>query len=607
MALGDTERGKLGRDDAQGKLAEEVGRHAAVPLALVFRILSVIAGALLIMASSHAAGSAILYSCPAAQPEPGKEQGALSRVVTQADGSRLRLAVSNATPPGCRGVALPVSPDEVAALHPISPTAAAALGDALLLHGPKKDGDFSIGSVSGTAAAPPRQDAITPIPLDENLLAGLSARGFGVEERVRVQLSDGKLRMQCAPGRRPAGVILSAPWIMTQASADLRLTASGNGRHEVQVQDAAGAASGSAVRLGYLDAAAAARGQRLELPRAGFDRMRWKSFSIACPLEASELAIDDMRLLPRALPGAQVPGRATWIWRADDWREPAQAFAHAERHGIRTMFVAVPLTEDKGEFRVAEAAQLAAFIGEATRRGIDVWSVDGDPYMVLPREHAATVQRVRAYAAYNRSVAPQARLRGLQFDIEHYLVAGYELSAPALDRQYAALVEALHRAAAGLPLEFVVPFWWSDKADLLKSLAKHAYGLTVMDYRTDPGQILRFGAPFLDWAAMHGKRVRIALEAGPVDAEWQRRYVKAAGGELWVVRLDKMPVLVLLKRMHDAPPGAQAFRFASERLLDGSATSFHGNPARMLSLLPALEAGFSAWPGFGGMALHELK
>lgn len=552
------------------------------------------------MTSSHAAGSAILYSCPAAQAE----QGVHASVVTQADGSRLRISVSDAAPPGCRSIALPVPPGAVAAVHPISPAVAAGLGDALLLHGSKKNDDFLIGSVSGTAVAPSRGDAVTPIPLNDNLLAGLSARSFGIEERVRVQLSNGKLQLQCAPGSRPAGVILSAPWTMTQAHAVLQLSAAGNGRHEVQMQDAAGAARGSAVRLGHVNGAAAGA-QRLTLPRAGIDRTRWHAFSIACPAEASELVIEDMRLLPQAAHEAKAPGRSTWIWRASDWREPAQTFAHAERHGIRTLFISIPVRE--GKVAETDAVQLAAFIGEATRRGIEVWSVDGDPYMVLPGEHAATVQRVRAYAAYNRSVAPQARLRGLQFDIEHYLVAGYELSAPALDKQYAALAAALHRAAAGLPLEFVVPFWWADKAELLTSLAMHSSGLTVMDYRTDPGQILRFGAPFLDWATTHRKRVRIALEAGPVDAEWQRRYVKSGGGELWMVKLDTLPVLVLLKQAQDAPPGAQAFRFSSERLLDGSATSFHRDPARMLSLLPALEADFSAWPGFGGMALHELK
>jgi hypothetical protein len=570
-------------------------RRPALPV-----LLSSIAGGLLIMTSSHAAGTAVLQSCPATQAEQGAH-ASLGSEVTQADGTRMRISVGVAARPGCRSITLPVAPGAIAAIQSISPATAAGIGDTVLLQGPGKE-DFLIGSVSGTVAAPPRRDAITPMPLRENLLAGMSARPFGIEERVSVQLADGKLRVQCTPGSRPAGVILSAPWTMTQAQAALQLTAAGSGRYEVQVQDAAGAASGSAVQLGHLYAAGA-RGQRLPLPQGGFDRTRWRSFSIACPMDKSELVIEDMRLSPRAAPGTAVPGRSAWIWRASDWQQSEQAFAHAERHGLRTLFIAVPVKEGA----ITDAAQLAAFIREASRRGIAVWSVDGDPHMVLPEEHAAAVQRVRAYAAYNRSVEPEARLHGLQFDVEHYLVAGYEFIAPALDRHYAALVEALHGAAGGLPLEFVVPFWWSDKDELLKALARHASGLTVMDYRTDPEQILRFGAPFLDWAALHGKRVRIALEAGPIDAEWQRRYVKAAGGELWLVKLDQLPVLVLLRQAQDAPAGTQAFRFASERLIDGSATTFHRDPARMLSLLPGLEAEFSAWAGFEGMALHELK
>ncbi|WP_151636702.1 hypothetical protein [Noviherbaspirillum aerium] len=553
------------------------------------------------MTSSHAAGAAILQSCPSAQ-QLQPEQGAHASLVTQADGTRMRLFVSAAEQPGCRGISLPVPTDAIAAIHPVSPAAASALGDMVLLQGPEKEGRFLIGSASGTAAASSRRDALSPMPLRENLLPGMTVRGFGVEERIRAQISDGRLRLQCAPGSKPAGVMLSAPWTLTQAQAELQLKAAGSGRYEVQVQDAAGAAGGSALALGHLEAESR-REQRLALPRAGIDRLRWRSFSIACPMEKSELLIEDMRLLPRATPGAGAPGRSTWIWQPADWHQPERAFAHAERHGIRTLFISAPVKEGA----VAEPARLSAFIRDASRRGIEVWSVDGDPHMVLPGEHAASVRRVRAYAAYNRSVPPEARLRGLQFDIEHYLVAGYELSAPALDRHYLALAAALHRAAAGLPLEFVVPFWWADKTELLKSLAPHASGLTVMDYRTDPEQILRFGAPFLDWAASHNKRVRIALEAGPVDAEWQRRYVKAADGELWLVRLDQTPVLVLLKQPQAAPAGVQAYRFVSDRLLDGSATTFHRDPARMLRLLPSLEADFSAWPGFAGIALHELK
>jgi hypothetical protein len=65
---------------------------------------------------------------------------------------------------------------------------------------------------------------------------------------------------------------------------------------------------------------------------------------------------------------------------------------------------------------------LASFVRQAGARGIRVRSVDGDPHMVLTDEVPNMVKRVQAYAAYNAQVAPEARLAGIQFDVEPYLL-----------------------------------------------------------------------------------------------------------------------------------------------------------------------------------------
>jgi len=175
------------------------------------------------------------------------------------------------------------------------------------------------------------------------------------------------------------------------------------------------------------------------------------------------------------------------------------------------------------------------------------------------------------------------------------------------DRRFLELAAALRQAAGSTPLEFVVPFWWSDKPGLLGSLARHADGLAVMDYRTDPDQIVRFAAPFLDWGVEHGKRVRIALEAGPIGAEVQRRYQRVAPGargDLLLVELEGRQMLVLLR----APVAhAHAFIQTGSRAIDGSATTFHRDKAALLRLLPQLEKVFGAWTSFNGIALHELR
>jgi hypothetical protein len=244
-----------------------------------------------------------------------------------------------------------------------------------------------------------------------------------------------------------------------------------------------------------------------------------------------------------------------------------------------------------------------------------VHSVDGDPHMVLPGELPAAVRRARAYAAYNAAAAPQDRLAGMQFDVEPYLLPGDVLPAGERDARYLALARALKEVAAAsesMRLEFVVPFWWAGKRDLLNALAPYADALAVMDYRTDPGQIAAFAVPFLDWAQAHGKRARIALEAGPIEAQTQRRYVRAQRDEpadLLAVDVDGRTVLVLPRQPLALPAGAglRAYRLASSRVLDGSATTFHADKPALLRLLPRLEADFGAWDGFGGIAVHELK
>ena len=195
---------------------------------------------------------------------------------------------------------------------------------------------------------------------------------------------------------------------------------------------------------------------------------------------------------------------------------------------------------------------------------------------------------------------------------------------------------------------------------LLDAVAPWVSGLVVMDYRTDASEIYRFAVPYLDWGERHGKTVRIALEAGPIAPETRYRYEQAPEGELWQVQLEERHFLLMLRSARPNPHGS-AFRLAnsydvreaeianvpflgalagcsarrSERSvashtseeqrrnapgsaakngilafsasLIGRATTFYADTARLWRQLPELETIFSAWPGFAGMALHEIR
>jgi hypothetical protein len=534
---------------------------------------------LLLFAMTTQARAAWLHLCP-------DEHGAAA----MPDGRAARIVVSGQpSMPGCVSAELGVDSAQVETVYPLP--AGARPENTILLLGAMQDGRFAVSEYT-LPPAKPQPEPPAPMPFHSNLLPQATLRTFGAEERVQGRRNGSALELSCRAGVHPAGVLIGGPWYLPRASAALRVQADAHGSFNLQVADAAHARSESAVPMGTIGASA------LALP-AGFDGSQWRQFVINCPKEESSLSIASLSLEPIVRPAGP---RATWIWQAAQWQRDGDALlAWAREQELGLLFITVPT----GPGGVRDPAQLANFVQRAHRQHIAVWSVDGDPDMVLPSAQAAAVRLAQAYAAYNRKVDAAARLDGIQFDIEPYLLERYHLAPAVWNQRYLALAQSLRAAAGTLHLDFVVPFWWSDRDDILAGLAQSADGLTVMDYRTDPGQAYRFAAPFLDWAQASGKQLRIALEAGAIAAQTQRRYVRSGGaGDLLVVALGQQQVLVTLR---EPAPGAQAYRLGGSRELDGSATTFNADRARLRQLLPSMEADFSAWPSFGGMAVHGLR
>jgi hypothetical protein len=521
-----------------------------------------------------------------------------------ADGRPRYVVDDQARMPGCTSVALPPGA-QVETVYPLAPGETPET--TILLHGNVADGRFAVSEHELPSVQPgperPRLARPGPMPLRANLLTHMRARTFGVEERVQATLADGRLRVTCRPGQRAAGVILTGPWFMTRANAALAATyAAQGGAFTWQVADEARRARDDAFDMGPVPVRDKAA--RLALPpRLG--RADWRQFVLLCPATQASVDVTSLALEPVATSGPMP--RSTWIWRPGDWIDGGPALLDwAAAQGIHELFVTVPL-KDGSAVRAPDL--LADFVRAAGKRAIAVYSVDGDPHMVLADEVPAVVKRVQAYVAYNAAQPPEARLSGVQFDVEPYLLPDNVLPAARRDAAYVAMVRAV-KAAAGsaLTVDVVVPFWWGSNQALLDALAPYADIVTVMDYRTDRNQIVDFAVPFLDWAGTHGRRARIALEAGSIDPEVQRRYVRADGGpgDLLAVDVGGRQVLALL-RQPLAAQDARLYRLQSTRAIDGSATTFHKDKAALLRLLPGLEAEFGAWEGFGGIAIHELR
>lgn len=522
-------------------------------------------------------------------------------VVLDPDGKERSLLVAAQPAAGCAHLALPVPATAVRGLLAVSSDAAAGMQRGVLVHGAHNDDRFAFSEAVplGQEAGETRGPATPPVPFDTDLLPQLQWRAYGVEERARAQRVADGLLLQCAPGSAPAGIVLHGDWVLPRARLALQIAGRATAAFTVAAIDAARAQREDALVLGTF-AASPNSSATLPLAPDRFDGAQWRGLAIACPGQGGQLRLESLRVALEAQSAA--PPRAGWVWRPDGWQNrPQQVFAHAQRHGIRVLFVTVPVRSGA----VADPEGLQDFVRGAHARGMAVWSVDGDPRMVLPGERGAALERVRAYRHYNRAAPPDARLAGMQFDVEHYLLPGYSLSASAFDRHYVALIEALRQVAGEMPLDFVVPFWWSGKETLLEALARADGSLTVMDYRTARDEILRHAMPFLDWGVRHQRPVRIALEAGPVDSEEQWRFTSAPAGTLWLVQVGDLHVLLMLDHARPNPFGP-AFALAGVRTLDGSATTFAADPSRLLRMLPTLEAELSAWKSYAGLALHEL-
>ncbi|EKV29782.1 hypothetical protein C882_0212 [Caenispirillum salinarum AK4] len=303
--------------------------------------------------------------------------------------------------------------------------------------------------------------------------------------------------------------------------------------------------------------------------------------------------------------------RSAWTWAPEAWQGDAgvSLLERAARIGVETLFVTVPL--DAAGDAVAAPDALAAFLGEATRAGIAVWAVSGDPAAVLPKEEDAWRARAAAYAAYQAAAAPGSRLAGLQYDIEPYLLPAYARDPARWNTRLLDLFAALKAEAPSLPLDAVVPFWLLDgptepgTADLPTRLAGLADVVTVMAYRTDADLVADLMRPWLAWGGRTGTPVRAALEAGPLPDEEARVYRPAPDGPLRITPYEGGAVLEMLS---DPAPATAGRAFALSHVVPRPAErlTFHGRMDDMIIIMDVLMERLAPWPAFAGLALHGV-
>ncbi|HEV7283976.1 MAG TPA: hypothetical protein VGN75_03890, partial [Kaistia sp.] len=384
------------------------------------------------------------------------------------------------------------------------------------------------------------------LPLGTDLLAGARLSPFGAEERAAVEDRPGGKRLSCAPGDLPAGMVVEPNGVLPPLPLAVELHGSSDEGFMLGVADARLRTREALVPLGLLGPLGRGGHARFPARPVGLEPDGALSWTLLCPPGTAALDLQEVALRPDR-PVPPPPGRAAWAWDAGRWRGGGMGLLEdARRHGVDRLYVSVPIHDGA----VAGSDALVRFVREARSRDIEVWAVEGDPHAVLPEGRRVFLERARALAAHIRAAPPEARLAGVQYDIEPYLVPGYPL---APDRWNMALVRTLSalRAALNVPVDAALPFWLAPggpDTPVLEALPAAIDSVTVMAYRTDPASIQMAAGGFLDWGRRHGKPVSVAVEAGPLPDQRALSFVPAPAGTLWRLDLGGEPVLLLLDR-----------------------------------------------------------
>lgn len=251
-----------------------------------------------------------------------------------------------------------------------------------------------------------------------------------------------------------------------------------------------------------------------------------------------------------------------WVWRGRWITKPAdraELVAFCKRLGINRLLVQGSfIAGAEGNPTLEFPSELRALIVDAATQGIAVEALDGARDMAVRENWPQTLAKLDALLAFNRTLPVGAKLAGIHYDIEPYLMK--EWKQGAAQRQtlmldlLAFLDEAKKRiaqAGSQLTLAADIPFWYDNKTELgdsclveyngqAKNLHQHIQDLCdyvgVMSYRrraTGGNSVEQIIENEINYAAQIGKFVVPALETIELKDDPQISFFGSTPEEFW--------------------------------------------------------------------------
>ncbi|OUQ88836.1 hypothetical protein B5G50_07950 [Brevibacillus brevis] len=245
---------------------------------------------------------------------------------------------------------------------------------------------------------------------------------------------------------------------------------------------------------------------------------------------------------------AEKKSKATWIWQSEMiGREKQEILDFCKRNDINLVYLRIEMNKPYEYYR--------DFIREATEMGIEVHAVAGHPAWALKSNEKRMMNIVHWVKSYNREAKKNERIRGIQLDIEPYLLPFWENDQKRIIREWQANVQAFTAEVSEdeeLVSSAAIPFWLDDipvpgQEDM--SLSKWMIGqfdtVCIMAYRdTLSGQngILNLIDQEMKEADELEKRVLVAVNMKPLDED--HASFAEEGPALMQQQLEQLPALL---------------------------------------------------------------
>ena len=248
---------------------------------------------------------------------------------------------------------------------------------------------------------------------------------------------------------------------------------------------------------------------------------------------------------PRQAPGDSVSGgnRALWVWKTRDLFDAQardQFLAFCSAHHLRDIYLSVEFAHPKEDpsqpLEIPTAPQVRELVERLHRQDLKVEALAGTPEWAMKKNHAAALAAAQAVVEFNRAGPAAARFEGVHYDVEPYLLMGYD--DPPFGRrvreEFLEMVEQVRarvQSQPGLSFSCDVPSWFypadgPDRENVLatfrgreKTVGEHLTDMlgtvTIMDYINQAdgaGGIVARGIPALEYAASQNKKILIGVE-----------------------------------------------------------------------------------------------